>query len=121
MVSSPLASEEASHPHADHLEAFQVETPALPAAHPGSRLLQEAPGIPGTPNPRPHRLLQAVQAEPAIELRQLRRWWTQQLLRSATTQSAPVLAGWSWRRRKLLWRVGVTNGKSEFRCSFHFP
>lgn len=71
-VFSQEEGEEAARAAADRAEAVQAQAAAVPAAHPGPGVVQEVPRFPRTGRARPHRVLQAVQARPAAQLRHVR-------------------------------------------------
>lgn len=77
MFFSQEKSEKVTGPVADRVETVQVEAAAVPAAHPGPGVVQKGVGLLGAGRARPHRVLQAVQARPAAQLRHVR---PQQLL-----------------------------------------
>lgn len=83
MCFSQEKSEKATDPVADRAEAVQVEATVVLAADPGPGVVQEVPWFPGAGRARPHRVLQAVQARPAAQLRHVR---AQQLLSQAVAR-----------------------------------
>lgn len=87
VVCSQEEGEEAAHTAADRAEAVQAEAAAVPAAHPGPGVVQEVPRLPRAGRARPHRVLQAVQARSAAQLRHVR---AQQLLPSADGTTSAV-------------------------------
>lgn len=89
VVFSQEEGEEAARAAADRAEAVQAQAAAVPAAHPGPCVVQEVPRLPRAGRARPHRVLQAVQARPAAQLRHVR---AQQLLPPAdgATSAVPV-------------------------------
>lgn len=88
-VFSQEEGEEATRAASDRAEAVQAQAAAVPAAHPGPGVVQEVSRFPRAGRARPHRVLQAVQARPAAQLRHVR---AQQLLPPAggAASAAPV-------------------------------